>query len=280
MVVATGRIGRLGLGMAFQGERIHLLARQVPRFRDVLRGLRHGGIGRRVQQIARELHGEVLVVVRVGALLLLGQGQHALVGAGDGRLASLAGGNAPPHALHPHRDAGLAGAGHDLPRDHVQGLHAGAALPVHRDVRDLRRQVGQPRDRVGRHGRQLAAPQHVAGDHVLQLVRVHLRIALQQGAHHLARNLVHACRHETPLGATAERGAQAVHDDYVFQFHRRSCVSGSATRRHGALRRAMGAVRVGTANDTGQGCPAPSAGLVGEAAAPVQSGRTAALPHL
>jgi hypothetical protein len=110
----------------------------------------------------------------------------------------------------------------------VERLHARAALAVAVEAAHLERQAREARHHA--EARELAPAAHVAEARVLDHRVLHLRVAVEQGAHDLATGVVEARGDELALGAAGERGAGSIDQDDVAKGH--GGTSGGREERH------------------------------------------------
>ena len=206
--------------MALHRVLVHRLAGEAVHLGDVLGRLRHADDRRRIEDVVREGHGEVFVVVQRHVALSLGLLQELFVELGDAvPLAATAPGQRAAHALDAQGDAALGRADHDRLRDAVQRLHAGAALAVGVERADLGGQPRQMGDDLRADADQLLHAQHVAQPDVLDHLRLHLRVALQQRPQHRRAGVIQSRRDQRASPAPREGRANAIHQDYAFEFH-------------------------------------------------------------
>ena len=212
------RLGRPAL--AVDSVLVQRLAAEVVHLCDVLRRLRHRHQRRRVQDVVRNVHGEVVVVVGRHVALLFSLLLALAVELGDARLfATAAAGQRTAHALDAEGDAAFSRAHHDRLGDAVQRLHARAALAIRVERADLRGQPGHARDDVGADTGQLRNAQDVAHADVVDHARLHFRVALHHGPQDLSAGFIHSRRHHHAAAAAGERGAGGVDQHYVLQLH-------------------------------------------------------------
>ena len=161
--------------MAWDGVLVQIGAGESVDLGHVLGRLKHGNLGRRVQDEIRERHRKILVMVRRHVPLGFGELHRGRFGdPGEGAFVARDGAG---HALGAQGDSAIRCSDHDGLGDPVQSLHAGTALPIRIEGGHFGRQSGHPGHAA--HVHELSIAQDVAQANIFDHMVFDLRVPLQ-----------------------------------------------------------------------------------------------------